>query len=208
MLWDIPMRLYHWLFAGALTTAFISGKNNWFNLHEKIGVTLIGLVVFRFIWGFIGPSPARFTHMAQTLSKLGPYLLKSDEENMRFSGHNPIGVLSVAAFWIVALIMSVSGLFNSDDVFFEGPLYSWRPDWSALASQFHEIGQLLILPLIGLHLGAILWHHVVLKIPLTQRMIYGITEEDIKRPSELQQSLGVVLLTACLSMAWFALLWP
>ena len=61
LVWDAPVRLFHWLtvlsFAGAWLTA---ESERWRLLHVTLGYTLAGLVVFRLLWGLVGTRHARF----------------------------------------------------------------------------------------------------------------------------------------------------
>ena len=61
LVWDAPLRVFHWLlalcFAGAWLTA---DSESWRLLHVTLGYTMAGLVAFRVLWGFVGPRHARF----------------------------------------------------------------------------------------------------------------------------------------------------
>jgi cytochrome b len=63
LVWDAPVRVFHWLmvlsFAGAYVTA---ESERWRLLHVTLGYTLAGLVVFRLVWGL----PARGTRASAT----------------------------------------------------------------------------------------------------------------------------------------------
>jgi cytochrome b len=201
MLWDVSMRLYHWLFAITLCLSYIAGDIDALDWHEKSGLTLLALLVYRLIWAFIGPAPARLTTMIQTVLLLPAYL-RSDKQDNLPPGHNPLGVLSVLAFWAVAAIMVASGLFNYDDILYEGPLYAWQPSWGPVASKIHEIGHVLIIPLIALHLTALAWHQFAKRQVLIQRMTVGVPMPDGQAPSQAHQALGIVILTLSLSASW------
>lgn len=205
MLWDVSMRLYHWLFAITLSLSYIAGEKDALEWHEMLGLTLLALLIYRLIWAFIGPAPARFTTMMRALWLLPAYLKSKSDVDYPL-GHNPLGVLSVLTFWAVAAIMVASGLFNYDDILYEGPLYNWQPSWGPTASKIHEIGHFLIIPLIGLHLGALAWHQFAKRHMLIQRMTYGVPIPDDQAPSQAHQALGVVILTLSLSTSWIFLI--
>ena len=63
-LWDPLLRIYHWLLAFCVIAAWLLGQfgpaNMW--LHFWFGYAVIGLLVFRLVWGLVGPEPARFSH--------------------------------------------------------------------------------------------------------------------------------------------------
>ena len=62
LVWDLPLRLFHWAFAISVIGSFISGEMGVWAVHERFGMTIVGLVIFRVIWGFIGSETARFSH--------------------------------------------------------------------------------------------------------------------------------------------------
>ena len=62
LIWDLPTRLFHWLLAAAITAAYFTGENggNWLVWHGRLGLFIVGLIIFRIIWGFGGSTYARF----------------------------------------------------------------------------------------------------------------------------------------------------
>ena len=55
VVWDLPLRLFHWLLAlcvtGALVTVSLGG--NWMVWHERFGLSVLGLLTFRLVWGLV-----------------------------------------------------------------------------------------------------------------------------------------------------------
>ena len=61
LVWDAPTRLCHGLLAACLAGAYATAdRDEWQPVHETLGDTTIGLVLFRFFWGFAGTRYARF----------------------------------------------------------------------------------------------------------------------------------------------------
>ena len=60
--WDLPLRIFHWGLAIAVVAAVISVENDRMDVHERAGLTVLGLVLFRIIWGFVGGHHARFAN--------------------------------------------------------------------------------------------------------------------------------------------------
>ena len=54
LVWDLPLRLFHWGLSIAVIIAVVSVENDRMDVHERAGLTVLGLVVFRIIWGFFG----------------------------------------------------------------------------------------------------------------------------------------------------------
>jgi len=63
-LWDFPTRLFHWSLVLCVLGAVVSGQigGNFIDWHGKFGLAIVGLVVFRLVWGVIGSTYARFWH--------------------------------------------------------------------------------------------------------------------------------------------------
>lgn len=65
LIWDLPTRLFHWLFAVGFLIAFGIAQfgdehDPFFPYHAIIGVILAAMLLFRLIWGVIGTRHARF----------------------------------------------------------------------------------------------------------------------------------------------------
>ena len=95
--------------------------------------------------------------------------------------------------------LGVTGLWTGDDILYEGPLSFLAPDWAGFAGRWHVLLQELILPLVGLHLAALLIHRVCLKERLVQRMITGGSHETAPRPTRTRA--GLILLVTCVGAA-------
>jgi cytochrome b len=55
--WDLGVRLFHWLTVAAVTIALVtglSGPQNILNIHLAAGAAIGGLVAFRILWGLMG----------------------------------------------------------------------------------------------------------------------------------------------------------
>jgi cytochrome b len=115
--WDLPTRLFHWLLALLILSAYLTRKNTddlaW---HKWTGYAILVLVVFRILWGFAGSSTSRFSSFLYgpvvSLRYALDFLLRRPR---RFLGHNPAG--SIAVFVMLGLIgaQGVMGLFAYDD---------------------------------------------------------------------------------------------
>ncbi|WVM91623.1 cytochrome b/b6 domain-containing protein [Halopseudomonas pachastrellae] len=113
LVWDLPLRLFHWLLAlsvtGALVTISLGG--NWMVWHERCGLAVIGLLAFRLVWGLCGSTHSRFASFFPTPARLKAYI----SGNWQHQGHNPIGAFSVFALLGLMAFQAVTGLFSNDD---------------------------------------------------------------------------------------------
>lgn len=171
--WDLPTRLFHWLLVICVAGAFATIKAGglWTEYHLLFGYAVLGLILFRIVWGFVGSSHARFARFVRGPRAIAAYL---GGTMPRTPGHNPLGALSVVAMILLLGYQAVTGLFANDDIFTEGPLAGLvGKDWSDRLTGLHKLDELPILILVGLHLLAIIWYRVAKKQKLTRAMVTG-----------------------------------
>src|SRR5690606_20858784 len=121
-IWDLPTRLFHWLFAASVIGAFVTVKVGglWMDYHPRFGYTALGLLIFRLLWGLVGPRYARFSQFVKGPAATLRYL----RAPRRMAGHNPLGAWSVLALLLAVGVQTTTGLFATDGIFTEGPLAS------------------------------------------------------------------------------------
>lgn len=57
LVWDAPVRVFHWLMVFSFAGACLSAESErWRLLHVGLGYTMAGLVVFRILWGWQEPA--------------------------------------------------------------------------------------------------------------------------------------------------------
>ncbi|OYV29048.1 MAG: hypothetical protein B7Z82_01280, partial [Halothiobacillus sp. 20-54-6] len=171
--WDLPTRLFHWLLVIGIFAMWLTADVlDRLGLHMVIGYTLIGLIVFRVLWGIWGSDTARFRHFIKGPGSITSYLRKPDTTVAL--GHNPLGALSVLALLLVIIIQLGTGLFASDQIYNQGPLSDYASDKMVdLLTGIHEINFYVLLGLIGLHLAAIAFYQFKKHEPLVLAMITG-----------------------------------
>ena len=197
-IWDLPIRLFHWLLVGLIVFAWWSAETDHLAWHKMAGSCVAGLLVFRLWWGFFGGSTARFADFLRGPRSILAYLSGKDHD--RRIGHNPVGALSVVALLATTLTLIIAGLFASDtDGIESGPLSNWVDyDGSRLASKIHGYAFEALEILIGLHILAILFYTFAKRQPLVPAMIHGKTpakdgELPLRHGGGLSLAIGVVL---------------
>ena len=170
--WDLPIRLFHWLLVASITFAYVSGTlgGNLIDWHGRAGFFIVGLVVFRIVWGFIGTPTARFATFVRGPAAIRAYL----RGEWRGLGHNPIGALSVLGLLALVGVQAATGLFTNDDIAYQGPLADIvGKDLSDNFHGWHAWLQNGLLALVVLHVGAIAFYLRVKKENLVKPMITG-----------------------------------
>ena len=115
LVYDLPLRLFHWLFATLFIVAFLIAKmvddeSALFSYHMQAGLLLGFVVVLRIIWGFVGTRYARFSNFALYPQDLILYfngLLSGDKR--KWPGHNPASSWATLVMFALALGLGVTG---------------------------------------------------------------------------------------------------
>lgn len=171
--WDLPIRLFHWLLVLGIFAMWLTADVlDRLGLHMAIGLALLGLIVFRLVWGIIGSDTARFIQFVKCPRQILAYL--REPKRGVWLGHNPLGALSVLALLASLIVQLITGLFANDQIYNEGPLSDYVSGrMQDLFSAIHQINFYVLLGLIGLHLLAIAFYQIKKKEPLVAAMITG-----------------------------------
>lgn len=177
--WDAPTRLFHWALALCVTGAFLSVKAGglYMDWHVRFGLATLGLIVFRLLWGLVGPRYARFSTFLRGPAAIQAYLRGAAAP----AGHNPLGALSVVALLAALGLQATSGLFATDDIMTQGPLYHRVDEATAsLLTSWHRANEWILLGLVGLHLLAIAWYTLARRKRLVRAMLTGnVRAQDV-----------------------------
>jgi cytochrome b len=213
-LWDFPVRLFHWALVIAIVTAWWTNQQVMIDIHAIAGYSVLTLVLFRIIWGFVGSSNARFADFLTGPKRVISYLQKVPKGSMSdltYAGHNPAGGWMVAVLILLVGVQAVSGLFASEDtfLFFDGPLVAYvSSDVASTMNWIHHTNINLIYVAVGLHVFAALFYLVVKRENLIRAMVIGTRQV----PAELagrfanirfaSPVLGIVILIVCALVVW------
>jgi cytochrome b len=170
LVWDLPIRLFHWLLAALILFSWWSVKSHHTAWHIWSGCGILTLLIFRSLWGFFGSSTARWANFVRGPGAVRDYL----RGTWVGIGHTPLGALSVVALLGAIAIQVCLGLFSEDeDGIFMGPLSRLvSSDTSDAIRDIHETWFNVVLGLILLHVAAIIFYRFRGK-HLTKPMITG-----------------------------------
>jgi len=186
LVWDLPTRIFHWLFVISFTTAWIVSENDRF-LYEHVfaGYVFFGLLIFRLIWGWVGSHYALFRSFAYDWPSVTSYLkgLLSGSAQ-RHIGHNPAGGWAIFALLILAVLVSVTGLLTFGGEEGHGPLAGFVSyDVGNAMKEGHEIFASLMLFLVFIHVSGVIVESFFHRENLVRAMITGFkssTDEPVK----------------------------
>lgn len=174
--WDFPTRLFHWSLVVMVALAYVTSEAEgaWFWIHLAAGYGILGLVVFRGFWGFLGTRYARFANFVRPW----PVVREHIGEMLRFQpspslGHTPPGGWMIVALLVVLVVLVASGLFAGDDDEM-GPLASMIGTSAADAmGEVHEALNSLLWGLVTIHVAAVVFVSVIAGDNLIRAMWTG-----------------------------------
>ena len=193
LVWDVPVRVFHWLmvlsFAGAYLTA---ESERWRLLHVTLGYTMGGLVAFRLVWGLIGTRHARFASFIKGPAAIVRYVRSVlGERPEHHLGHNPAGALAIVLMLAMAVAVTASGWALYNDL---------SGEW---LEELHEVAANLMLAVIGVHVAAVLISSRLHRENLVAAMIdgrkAGAPKDGVR---SAWRSVGVLMLVAVLGFWW------
>jgi len=195
--WDVPTRLVHWLVVLGFGVSYWTGETGRLEWHRWSGYGLLGLVLFRIYWGFLGSSTARFAGFVRGPRVIVGYLRGAWSPA---PGHNPLGALSVVALLLLLAAQIGFGLFAVDvDGIESGPLSEYVSfEAGRAAAKWHGAIFDVLLWVVALHVAAIGYYKFVKKQDLLAAMFHGTRDfgrelPAVQHASALRLVAGVVL---------------
>jgi cytochrome b len=151
------VRLFHWsLVLGigvAALTGFILGPS-WISLHIISATLATALIGLRLVWGFLGPTFARFSSFVVLRpSVLRDYMTQlADNRAPRYIGHNPLGGVMVMVLIAIILALAVTGTMELGGVLKTGPLAGYLSyDFGYITAVLHTLIAYGLILLVLLH---------------------------------------------------------
>jgi cytochrome b len=196
LVYDLPTRIFHWLFAGLFLTAFVIAKtidseSTTFPIHMLAGMTLSFVVILRIGWGFFGTQHARFSGFALNPSDLLAYLkgiLSGDKR--RWAGHNPASSWAAMTMILMALGLGATGYLMTS-----GPN----------KEDFEDIHELLangFIIVAIMHVAGITLHTLRFKEMIGLSMVDGKKENVIEKDTISSAHNGVAIILIALVVAF------
>lgn len=148
--WSLSIRLFHWFLAIGFTSAYILGDDeNSRNLHYAFGLFVGTLIIFRILYGIIGPKYANFKDFPLGFRSIVNFIKGYFSKENFMIGHNPIASIVMILIFVVGLLCSFSGYMLYSK---EGAALFTTGMNEEFLEEIHEIFANLFLILVGLHI--------------------------------------------------------
>ena len=163
LIWDAPVRVFHWLMVLSFAGAYLTAESERLRLvHVTLGYTMAGLVAFRIVWGFIGTRHARFSSFVHGPAAIARYvrsLFGGRPEH--HAGHNPAGALAIVALLALTVVVAATGWATYNDV----AAHWWE--------ELHEGVANAMLAIVAVHVGGVLLASWLHRSNLIRAMVTG-----------------------------------
>lgn len=198
--WDLAVRFGHWAMGALVLGAFLtSGDDDTTSLHARLGLALLGIVVFRLVWGFVGTTHARFRDFVRSPRQVLAYAKEYVRGRPgRHLGHNPLGGVMVLAMLATLAVVTLTGVVTWLGPEWDGPLSALLTKRSAHAvKEVHEAAAWLLPVLVAFHVAGVLLSSFLERQNLVLGMIHGKKRapehgEPPAQPSRSARAAGLV----------------
>lgn len=164
--YDWPVRLFHWVFAGLFIAAFFIAKvfeddSTQYPYHMMLGFTLAVAVLLRILWGIFGTRYARFSSFELNIRELLGYMKSLfSTPGKIFTGHNPASSWAALVMMLCALGLAATGYFM---------VTADKEDWEDI----HELfANAFVIAAIA-HVAGVVYHTIRHKDPIGLSMVTG-----------------------------------
>lgn len=189
LVWDFPVRIGHWLLVGAFALAWLTSESEaWRLVHVLAGGTVVGVVLFRLLWGVIGTRHARFASFVRGPGSALGYLKNLlAGRPAHTAGHNPAGGWAIVTLLALGLLTGASGWLTFNEV--GGELFE----------ELHEALAATMLTVALLHVAGVIVGSLAHRENLVRAMLTG------RKLGEPAEAIGAARLWAVpLLLGWVA----
>jgi cytochrome b len=189
LVWDLPVRLFHWLLALAFAGAFLTAESERYrDVHVLLGYTMLALVAFRLLWAFAGSRYARIASFAYGPKAVAGYLRSlASGRPMHFVGHNPAGSWAIYATIALAIVTGISGyaVYAAD-----------------VGENLHEAAANAMLALVVVHIAGVAIASAIHRENLVRAMITGYKRGHAADGIARSRWPAAVALSALVAIIW------
>lgn len=195
LIWDVPTRLIHWLLTAGLLAAFAIAKlggehSGWFDYHAIIGLTVLGVLVLRVVWGLAGSRHARFTSFQMSPTRLLAYFRGVISGTpVLYPGHNPATSWAAPVMFLLLVGIIATGVMMGTG--------------SEAAEELHELCVYALLAVVAVHVAGVILHSVQSREMLVTAMLDGHKRAEPNAAIRSSRPIvGAVVLVLIGLLAW------
>lgn len=187
LIWDLPVRVFHWALVVSFAGAYwLSESERLRDIHVMFGYTVLGLVAFRLVWGFVGTRYARFRSFLFSPREAAAYVRSLFRHaDPRFLGHNPAGSIAIWAILGVAALTGITGYATYNEI------------GGDAVEEVHEVLANGWLWLVGIHVGGVMVGSLLHRENLVGAMITGYKRAEA--PAGIRGTFAAIIGVALLS---------
>jgi len=185
--WDVPTRVFHWSMVLSFCGVFLTSESERYrDIHVMLGYTMLGLIAFRVLWGFVGTRYARFASFLFTSGEVLAYLSALARGRAeRYVGHNPAGSVAIWLLLFLTIGSGASGLLLFQDI------------GGDMMEELHEVLSFAMLAVVAVHIAGVVMSSILHRENLVRAMFTGTKEADPEAGEERSYAwLGVIMLLA------------
>jgi len=167
-IYDLPTRMFHWLFAGSFLTAFtiakvVDDESAVFSLHMLAGLIMGFTVILRIVWSFVGSKHARFSDFSLQPRQLLAYLKAVvTGQKVIWAGHNPASSWAAIAMMGLAAGLTLTGILMAADIRAE------------FLEDVHEFMADAFIFVVIAHIAGVVLHSMQYRDQLAKSMVTGV----------------------------------
>jgi len=197
LVWDLPTRIFHWTLVLSFAGVFLTCESErWCDFHVLFGYTVLGLIAFRLVWGFVGTRYSRFAEFLRSPAYVIRYIAQLLRGHAEHSvGHNPAGAVAILLLLLLGIASGVSGWAVYEEV---------SGDW---LEELHEFTSNAMLAVVFVHIAGVLVTSYLHSENLIVAMITGRKRGAIHQTISKNYPLIAMFLLAALIGCWIWA-WP
>lgn len=184
-IWDVPTRVFHWTLVLSFAGVFLTSESERYrDIHVLLGYTMLGLLAFRLLWGFVGTRYARFSSFLYTPGQVIAYLHDLIRGRAaHYVGHNPAGSVAIWLLLALAAGAGISGVLLFQDV------------GGDAMEELHEALSFAMLAVVAVHVAGVALSSLLHRENLVRAMITGSKQGEAGQGTTRSYAwLGVIML--------------
>jgi len=177
LVWDPLVRIFHWLLVVCFLVAYIL-EDEMLNLHLLAGSIVLGLLIFRLIWGVVGTQYSLFSEFPCSFRDVIQHLRGLIHLHpSHHTGHTPTGGVMIFLLLAGLLMLTASGVLlysiENSAVPFSRLMAEVDLDTILLIEKLHGLIADLLAFSVLFHIAGVLVESVLQKQNLIRAMVTG-----------------------------------